>query len=281
MEGKIDTKRSGYDKSFRSIPPLNIILRPQTQTLPDGTIERYYPHIFHNTPYFSFVTSLLYFHEYKYRIKDFINRLNKKPKLQKTTEGTRATAKSRDIQESPNILEYSVKINKNCPKEISLFHHEGAFWTIIFRGDKLPPIQNLVGMRCLNVLLNHPGREFRPIDLYQLSIGGKVLQKNEIKHEINDLNQATGSGEKLGKSDVDNVINTEVEQNLERRLIELEQEMDDAEQRDDIERYEKAEKEKEEIERYHKKAKAIGGRVRQFSNQHNNARTNLQTYVSI
>ena len=87
-EGEIDTQRSGYDISFYMIPPLNIILRPQTQTLPDGTIERYYPPVFPNTPFFSFVTSLVYYHGYKSKMRDFINKLRNQHNVKRLNNST-------------------------------------------------------------------------------------------------------------------------------------------------------------------------------------------------
>jgi hypothetical protein len=162
-----------------------------------------------------------------------------------------------------------------CVEELNVICRLGDCWLLIFQGKKLPPIQDLVGMRCLKVLLTHPGQSFQPEHLYQLVNGNKISQRQAA--DIDYINSREFNSRKnSGKYNVDDIITPEAISSIKKRLKELKQEIEEAEQYGDKDRYEKANEEYTEVRKYFDKAIGLHGKSRKFSKKHDSIRTTLQ-----
>ena len=149
--------------------------------------------------------------------------------------------------ESPDVINVVLKSKKSEPngegindgKEKSVFRKDGDIWKIVFDGNELPPLKYLDGFHYISYLLQRPNEQITPLDLYNATKGrvqtpaGKVaanMTKKHDEHEKDDYDPelSVSSGDQLF-----NNIDDEAKQQYKKRLMEIREERQEAEENND------------------------------------------------
>ncbi|MDQ4097353.1 MAG: transcriptional regulator [Actinomycetota bacterium] len=128
---------------------------------------------------------------------------------------------------------------------------EGDYWAIAFAGRTVR-IQDLKGIHYLTHLLADPGREFHVLDLVNLERGGAV-DRDRSSHAF-DADSTDDSGLVM--------LDDQARTAYKRRLVEIDDDIDEARAAGDMERAVQAEGEREFLMRELSRAFGLGGRTR-------------------
>jgi hypothetical protein len=144
---------------------------------------------------------------------------------------------------------------------INAFQHEGDYWLITFEGSSTR-IRDMRGMQYLGRLLSQPEREFHVLDL--------VLVGHDTSTE------AAGKRENL-RMDVQAsaLLDEEAKQSYRRRLLEIEEDIEDARAMNDLERATQAQFERDFLVRELARAVGLGGRDRRAGSASERARVSV------
>jgi tetratricopeptide (TPR) repeat protein len=146
----------------------------------------------------------------------------------------------------------------------AVFRREGEYVTVVFEGDAFR-LRDSKGLRFLAVLLGSPGREFHVLDLVAAEGG---VSRSAARIEV-------GALEGSGLGDAGEVLDERAREEYRRRLVELEEEIEEAEAFGDPERGSKAVQEREFLARELASAMGIGGRSRVSGSAAERARVNV------
>ena len=69
--------------------------------------------------------------------------------------------------EAPRATEVLMTTEESELKAQNVFHRNGDFWEIVFRGNTSPHIRHLDGLTYINVLLASPGKKITAMELYE------------------------------------------------------------------------------------------------------------------
>jgi tetratricopeptide (TPR) repeat protein len=145
--------------------------------------------------------------------------------------------------------------------EAATFRCDGDTRTICFRGQTVL-VHDLKGMRYLARLLAEPGREFHVLDLVAAEAG------------VGPGSQGTGRAEVDGESGGGlPVIDEQARASYQRRLAEVEDDIEEATRHNDVGRLELAERDREFLIAELKQAVGLGGRHRAVGSDAERART--------
>jgi hypothetical protein len=149
----------------------------------------------------------------------------------------------------------------------AVFQMEGDYWTIAYDG-KTARLKDAKGFHYIAHLLGNPGQEIRALDLVT-RIGGGGEEASE-KASAEDLARSDTVAGDLGHAG--EMLDAQAKAAYQRRLKELEEELEEAREFKDEERIAKAEDEKEALGRELKGAIGLAGRDRRSASATERAR---------
>jgi tetratricopeptide (TPR) repeat protein len=153
------------------------------------------------------------------------------------------------------------------PAEDSIFHREGDYWTVAYEG-RTTRLKDAKGLHYLAYLLAHPGQEIRALDLVT-RIGGGGEEASE-RASAEDLARSDTVAGDLGHAG--ETLDAQAKAAYQRRLTELEDELEEARELGNEARAEKAEDEIEALGRELKGAIGLAGRDRRAASSTERAR---------
>jgi class 3 adenylate cyclase len=138
-----------------------------------------------------------------------------------------------------------------------IFRREGDFWTIAYEG-KTARLKDAKGLHYIAHLLAHPGEEIRALDLVtRIGGGGEETVEKASAEDLARTGALTGDLGHAGE-----MLDAQAKAAYQRRLTELEEEVEEAREFKDEERIAKAEDEIEALGRELKGAIGLAGRDR-------------------
>jgi DNA-binding XRE family transcriptional regulator len=156
--------------------------------------------------------------------------------------------------------------------EESLFLQQNDYWTIRYHGHAAF-LKDSRGLHCLALLLRYPGREFHVSELLAcLILMGAPIPPSAVtaNRRLRDAGDQLVTG---GLSDAGPVLDTRAKAECKRRLKDLRQELNEAEQFNDPERAAKAQHEMNAITRQLASAIGLAGRDRKTCSEAERARS--------
>jgi hypothetical protein len=154
--------------------------------------------------------------------------------------------------------------------EESLFLHQNDYWAIRYH-DHTALLKSTRGLHCLALLLRYPGREFHVSELLASFIAAPTRPPEVIRNRR--LRDARDQMITAGVSDAGPVLDAQAKAECKRRLSELRQALNEAEQFNDPERAAKAQHEINAIARHLACAIGLAGRDRKTSSGAERARS--------
>jgi tetratricopeptide (TPR) repeat protein len=149
----------------------------------------------------------------------------------------------------------------------AVFCMEGDYWTISYEG-KTWRLKDAKGFHYIAHLLGHPGEEIRALDLAALS-GGAGEEVTDAANAEDLVRTGVLAGD-LGHAG--EMLDAQAKADYQRRLTELEDELEEARELGNDERIAKAEDEKEAVTREIRRAIGLGGRDRRAASSAERAR---------
>jgi tetratricopeptide (TPR) repeat protein len=147
---------------------------------------------------------------------------------------------------------------------VNVFRRHGDFWTVVFDGDTAH-VRDLKGMRYLARLLAEPGREYHVLDLVAAEIGpGAPADSGQVAGPSHVL---------LGDAGV--VLDQRAKDAYRRRLVEIDDDMEQARAVGDAGRAAQAEAEREFLVRELARAFGLSGRARRAASASERARASV------
>ncbi|MCA1706354.1 MAG: hypothetical protein LC808_25065, partial [Actinobacteria bacterium] len=161
--------------------------------------------------------------------------------------------------------------DKAVPAEIEagVFMREGDYWTISYAGSETR-LKDIKGLRYIAQLLKVPGREVHVLDLAATVEGGLPAS---TKRTSEDELMADGLG------DAGNVLDATAKAAYKRRLEDLREELEEAEDFNDPERAARAQEEIDALVSQLAAGVGLGGRDRKAASQAERARVNITKSV--
>lgn len=157
----------------------------------------------------------------------------------------------------------------NPPKQETCFLRQGDYWKIQYHGHTTF-LKSMRGLHCLACLLRHPGREFHVSELLaqllEVPAGSSAVTANESQHKHGDQFVLSGLNDGIP------VLDAQAKAEYKRRVDELRQELEEAEQFNDPDRATKAQDEMNLIAQHLASAIGLGGRDRKTSSEAERAR---------
>ncbi len=154
--------------------------------------------------------------------------------------------------------------------EESLFLRHDDYWVIRYHGHTAF-LKSMRGLCCLAVLLRSPGREFHVSELV-----GTLMQAPIPASRVTARGRPRYAGEQLvvaGFSDAGPMLDAQSKAQYKRRLNDLRQDLNEAEQFNDLGRAVKAQDEMHAIAQHLASAVGLGGRDRKTSSEAERARS--------
>ena len=150
----------------------------------------------------------------------------------------------------------------------AVFCMEGDCWTVTYKG-KTWRLKDAKGLHYIVHLLGHPGEEIRALDLAaRLAEAG---EEGVDAASAEDLAQTGALAGDLGHAG--EMLDAQAKADYQRRLTELENELEEARELGHLERIAKAEDEKEALAHEIRRAVGLGGRDRRAASSSERART--------
>jgi FHA domain len=157
--------------------------------------------------------------------------------------------------------------------EGSLFRREGDYWTVAHEGAVLR-LRDSKGLRCIAQLLSHPDREFHALDL------GTIGSDPGPEERTAGLGTVEGGGLPASTlSDAGPALDAKAKAAYRRRLVELEEEREEAERFNDLGRAECARDEIAVLRGALAAAVGLGGRDRPTASNAERARVMVTTRI--
>lgn len=142
---------------------------------------------------------------------------------------------------------------------------EGEYWTVAYAGSTIH-MRDLKGLRYLSVLITEPGREFHVLDLIALERDGRTTARGRgVKQGV--ALRAADEGIPL--------LDAAAKEAYRRRLIEIDEDIEEAEAMGDIERAARTRLEREFLMRELSRAVGLSGRDRRASSSSERARASV------
>jgi tetratricopeptide (TPR) repeat protein len=149
----------------------------------------------------------------------------------------------------------------------AVFCMEGDYWTIAYEG-KTSRLKHSKGFHYIAHLLAHPGEEIRALDLAARS--GGTVEEAVDSESVEDLARTGVLTGDLGHAG--EMLDAQAKADYQRRLTELEDELEEARELGNHERIAKAEDEKEALAHEIRRAVGLGGRDRRAASSAERAR---------
>jgi tetratricopeptide (TPR) repeat protein len=157
--------------------------------------------------------------------------------------------------------------------EAGTFAQNGEFWTISYRGV-IFTLKDVKGLSYIQRLLQHPGVEFHALDL--LGMPAASINTDRARVEQHESSLDIGVTFRPGLTgDAGEMLDAQAKRDYKRRLLELNEELQDRLERGDHKRAEQVESEIEFLEREIARAVGSGGRDRRAGSAAERARLNV------
>jgi tetratricopeptide (TPR) repeat protein len=153
------------------------------------------------------------------------------------------------------------------PVMAGVFRREGEYWSVVFDGHAVR-IRDSKGMRHLARLLTAPGREFHVLDMVRMEEG--------LSERV-DLSDPEAVADGLG--DAGEILDTQAKADYRRRIVELEEDLSEAEAWNDPERVSQAREEIAFLTRELAGAVGLAGRDRKAASAAERARLNVSRAI--
>jgi hypothetical protein len=161
------------------------------------------------------------------------------------------------------------------------FVREAATWEISF-GDEVCRLKTMIGLEYIAVLLQNPGEAMRALDLRTRAVGLPCDPSARLVAELSEdsgLNKKPGyrEGRSWDQSDFgrQEILDDRARNNLEQRLLQIEQDIAIRAEIGDTPRVDQLEKEYATIESFLSDSQGLHGRRRVFSGENEKARTSI------
>jgi tetratricopeptide (TPR) repeat protein len=148
-----------------------------------------------------------------------------------------------------------IEVAASATTGTNLFRREGDYWSVVFEGRTVR-VRDLKGMRYLAQLLAHPGREFHVLDLV-----------------------AAETGQHLALGDAGEMLDERAKTAYRRRLVEIEEDVEQARALGDASREAQADAERDFLVRELARAVGLGGRDRRAASASERARSGVTRAV--
>jgi len=159
-----------------------------------------------------------------------------------------------EVQAARTILE-RIEVAASATTQANVFRREGDYWSVIFEGRTVR-VRDLKGMRYLAQLLAHPGREFHVLDLV-----------------------AAETGQQMALGDAGELLDERAKAAYRRRLVEIEEDIEQARALGDARREAQADAERDFLVRELARAVGLGGRDRRAASASERARSGVTRAV--
>jgi tetratricopeptide (TPR) repeat protein len=159
-----------------------------------------------------------------------------------------------ELQAARTILE-RIEVAVDATAETNVFRREGDYWCVVFEGRTVR-VRDLKGMRYLAQLLAHPGRELHVLDLV-----------------------AAETGQQTALGDAGEMLDERAKTAYRRRLVEIEDDIEQARALEDAEREAQADAERDFLVRELARAIGLGGRDRRAASTSERARSGVTRAV--
>jgi tetratricopeptide (TPR) repeat protein len=153
-----------------------------------------------------------------------------------------------ELQAARTILE-RIEVAVGATADTNVFRREGDYWCVVFDGRTVR-VRDLKGMRYLAQLLAHPGRELHVLDLV-----------------------AAETGQQTALGDAGEMLDERAKAAYRRRLVEIEDDIEQAHALEDAEREAQADAERDFLVRELARAIGLGGRHRRAASTSERARS--------
>jgi tetratricopeptide (TPR) repeat protein len=164
----------------------------------------------------------------------------------------------------PVHVEHHDALDEQPAGSFNVFRREGDYWSVIFDGHTVR-VRDLKGMRYLARLLADPGREYHALDLVAAETGS-VAQV--------DSSQAAGLP-RSALGDAGEMLDARAKEAYRRRLVEIEDDIEQARAIGDTERAAQADAERDFLVRELARAVGLGGRDRRAASASERARVGV------
>jgi hypothetical protein len=165
---------------------------------------------------------------------------------------------------APTYVEHHDALGEQPAGSFNAFRHEGDYWSVIFEGHTVR-VRDLKGMRYLARLLADPGREYHVLDL----VAGETGRVAKV-----DSSQAADLP-RSGLGDAGEMLDARAKDAYRRRLVEIEDDIDQARAIGDAERAAQAEAERDFLVRELTRAVGLGRRDRRAASASERARVGV------
>ena len=153
-------------------------------------------------------------------------------------------------------------------RQENVFRREGDYWSVVFE-EHTVRLRDLKGLHYLARLLGDPGREFHVLDL----VAGERVEPGKAS-------RAAEPGLRFsGGLDSGPLLDAQAKESYRRRLVEIEEDMDEARAMGDPERAAQSDAERDFIVRELSHAFGLGGRVRHAASPSERARVSVTRAV--
>jgi tetratricopeptide (TPR) repeat protein len=150
----------------------------------------------------------------------------------------------------------------------AIFSREGDYWTIAYEG-KTARLKDVKGLQYIGYLLAHPGKEIRALDLAARASGsGEDVADAASAEDASRTGVVAGDLGHAGE-----MLDAQAKAAYQRRLSQLEEELEEARELRNDERIAKAEDEMEALGRELRRAIGLGGRDRRAASSAERARS--------
>jgi hypothetical protein len=157
-----------------------------------------------------------------------------------------------------------------------IFRKEGEFWTIAC-WDKTFRLRDVRGLAYIAYLLGHPGEEF-----HVLSLASKNGGTQDELAEPGAEGQVTQSDLTVGRmGDAGEMLDAQAKAAYKRRTAELREQLEEARERNQLERVDQLEEEIEAVGRELSRAVGLGGRDRRAASAAERARINITRAIKV
>ncbi len=166
----------------------------------------------------------------------------------------------------------------------AVLRKEGEYWTVAWDG-KVSRIKDIKGLAYLTRLLRYPHQEAHALDLVtstEALATSVALPENPADPEKIAISENRAESEGLsrgGLGDAGAMIDAAAKADYRRKLVELREDLDEAHERGDVARAERAKDEIEALERELARAVGLGGRDRRAASAAERARLNVQRSI--
>jgi tetratricopeptide (TPR) repeat protein len=155
-----------------------------------------------------------------------------------------------ELQAARTILE-RIEVAASATTDTNVFRREGDYWSVVFEGRTVR-VRDLKGMRYLAQLLAHPGRQFHVLDLV-----------------------AAETGQQTALGDAGEMLDEQAKTAYRRRLVEIEEDIEQARALRDARREAQADAERDFLARELARAVGLGGRDRRAASASERARSGV------